>query len=82
MKGAKYVTVLDYSMGFLMIPLDEASSDLCTFLTPFGRYKYPRYKIIKLFDNLDSVDNFTDDIIIWGDSITKHNARLLKVYDI
>ncbi len=39
---AKYFTVLDTSSGFWQLKLDEASSRLCTFNTPFGRYRILR----------------------------------------
>ncbi|KAK0148890.1 hypothetical protein N1851_010688 [Merluccius polli] len=39
---AKYFTVLDASSGFWQLKLDEASSRLCTFNTPFGRYRFLR----------------------------------------
>ena len=39
MKGAKYFTKLDASSGYWQIKVDEESSKLLTFATPFGRYK-------------------------------------------
>lgn len=36
--GAKLFTILDVSKGFWHIKLDESSSYLTTFHTPFGRY--------------------------------------------
>ena len=39
---AKYFTVLDASSGFWQLKLDEASTRLCTFNTPFGRYRFLR----------------------------------------
>jgi hypothetical protein len=39
---AKVFSVLDAKSGFWQIPLDEASSLLCTFNTPHGRYKFKR----------------------------------------
>lgn len=38
--GAKLFTVLDVSKGFWHIELDEPSSLLTTFNTPFGRYRW------------------------------------------
>lgn len=40
--GKKICTVLDMKDGFHQIPLSEESSKLCTFGTPFGRYKFNR----------------------------------------
>ena len=40
--GAKYFTVVDAKEAFYHIPLEENSSYLTTFGTPFGRYRYLR----------------------------------------
>ena len=37
---ARIFTVLDVKDGFHQVKLDEASSQLTTFWTPFGRYRY------------------------------------------
>ena len=42
MPNAKVFLVLDARSGFWQIPLDEASSLLCTFNTPHGQYKFKR----------------------------------------
>ena len=39
---AKVFTVLDAKDGFHQVKLDEPSSYLTTFWTPFGRYRYLR----------------------------------------
>jgi len=40
--NAKYFTVLDASDGFWQVRLDEESSKLTTFVTPFGRFRWLR----------------------------------------
>lgn len=40
--GSKYFSTLDANSGFWMVPLSENSSRLCTFNTPFGRFKFLR----------------------------------------
>lgn len=41
----KVFTILDLSHGFWQMELDEASSDLTTFMTPFGRFKFNRVPV-------------------------------------
>ena len=38
--GNKYFAKLDLVQGFLQIPLDSSASNLTTFTTPFGLFKY------------------------------------------
>ncbi|CAK1599497.1 unnamed protein product [Parnassius mnemosyne] len=87
--GASFFSVLDANSGFWAIKLDDQSSDLCTFSTPFGRYQYLRLpyglncasevfhaKIKQLIEDLDGVDSFIDDIICWGRNKDEHDRRL------
>lgn len=90
--NAKYFSKLDANSGFWQISLDDESAKLCTFATPYGRYCFlrlpygiksapevfhKRYK--KIFD-LEGVELYIDDIIIWGSTKAEHDKRLLEVF--
>ena len=81
MDGAKVFSKLDASSGYWQIPVDEESSNLLTFSSPFGRYKFKRMPygihsaseifqkaVADIIDGIDNVTNSQDDIIIWGSS--------------
>ncbi|GFW49033.1 transposon Ty3-I Gag-Pol polyprotein [Trichonephila clavipes] len=40
LEGRKIFSVVDLKDGFWHVPLDEVSSEICAFNTPFGRYKF------------------------------------------
>ena len=91
LSGAKYFSTLDACSGFWQIPLDEESSMLTTFGTPFGRYRYTRMpfgihsaqevfhkRLHELFHDLDGVETDIDDILVWGRTVQEHDERLEK----
>lgn len=68
------MTLLSY---FYHIRLDERSANLCTFITPFGRYKFLKMPYglafapevfkqrLKNIYDLEGVEVYIDDIIAW-----------------
>lgn len=77
--GAKYFTKLDALKGFWLLPLNEKSSNYCTFNSPFGRFKFLRlpyglncaseifHKTISdIFHSCEGVVSFQDDILIYA----------------
>lgn len=43
---AKFFSLLDAKLGFHQILLDDKSARICTFLTPFGWYQFPRLPFV------------------------------------
>ena len=77
--GAKVFTVMDVRNGFWHVSLDEDSSYLTTFQTPFGRYRWKRMpfgissapevfqrKMHELIEGLAGVEVVADDFIAVG----------------
>ena len=92
MNGTQFFTKLDASNGYRQIPVDNESSDLLTFATTFGRYKFKRMpygihsaseifqlEISNIIEGISGVVNSQDDIIIWGDTKETHDARVQQV---
>lgn len=87
--GASVFSKLDASSGYWTICLDDESSDLCTFNTKYGRYKFLRLPyginssgeifhrtMNQLFGDLPGIIIFVDDILVYGSSEREHNERL------
>lgn len=73
-----------------MIPLNEQSSKLCTFNTPFGRYRFLRLpfginaapeifhaEMVKLFGDISGLIIYVDDFLIYSSTIEEH-AKILE----
>ena len=92
MAGAKYFSKLDASSGYWQLKLDEQSSKLLAFHTPFGRYKFKRLpfgvncaseifqaEVTEILEGLEGCANAQDDIVVWGDTKDNHDRRLKNV---
>lgn len=75
--GKRVYSVIDMKDGFWQVRLDEESSRLCTFNSPFGRYSFCRLpfgissapevfekKVTETFGDIDGVHIIFDDMII------------------
>lgn len=94
MSGAKFFSTLDSRNGFWHVMLDEQSSELTTFNTPYGRFKFLRLpyglcsasevfqqKMKQIFEGFEGVEVYIDDLIIWGSSKSEHDLRLRRVLE-
>ena len=86
--GAKLFTVLDVRKGFWHVELDEPSSYLTTFNTPFGRYRWKRMpfgicsapevfqrRMHELIEGLSGVEVIADDFVAVGFGDTVEDAE-------
>lgn len=85
--NAKVFSVLDAKDGFLQVVLDEPSSFLTTFWTPYGRYRWLRMpfgiksapeefqrRIDECLEGLENISAVYDDILIYGTGDSKEEA--------
>ncbi|GFT56856.1 retrovirus-related Pol polyprotein from transposon opus [Nephila pilipes] len=94
LEGKKIFSVVGLKDGFWHVPLDEVSSEICTFNTPYGRYKFNKliFGIVsapevfkkrnqKLFGDIEGVEIYFDDIIVAGYDEDSHDAIMAKVLE-
>ena len=94
MPNAKVFSKIDGTSSFWQIELDDISSKLCTFNTPFGRYRYLKlpfgikcaselYQSImsEMIEDIEGAEVIMDDILVWGTTIEEHDRRLKIVLD-
>ena len=94
LSGKKIFSIVDEKDGFWQVRLDEESSHLCTFNTPFGRYRFKRMpfgissapevfqkKNEALFGDIDGVEVIFDDIIVAAKDEKEHDETMLKLLE-
>ena len=92
--GKSIFSILDEKDGYWQIKLDEPSSKLCTFNTPWCRFRFLRLpfgirsasevfqqKNCKTFGDIPGVYLIADDMIIAASSEQEHDAILQKVME-
>ena len=85
---------VDCSSGYWHCELDEESSLLTTFITPFGRFRYLRLpfglnvsseifqrKLHQAIERLPGVECITDDLLIHGVDEAEHDRHLRGLLD-
>ena len=93
-RDASMFTKLDTTSGFWQRKLDELSTKLCTFNTPYGRYSFTRMPFwhqicledyqrafSEMVKDIEGCEAIIDDILIWGKDQQQHDERLRHVSD-
>ncbi|BES98482.1 Hypothetical protein NTJ_11291 [Nesidiocoris tenuis] len=94
LQGKKIFTVMDMKDGFYHSELDEESSKLCTFSSPFGHYRFLSVPFgissapevfqkcsTSAFDGIEGVVVYFDDVIVAAESEEKHDKLLKEVME-
>lgn len=92
--GATIFSRIDATSGFHKIPLHEETKKLCTFATPFGRYRFLRLPfgigsasevfqktVGQNFESIPGVRLYVNDSLIWGATRVQHDKRLRAVLE-
>ncbi|KAL7481680.1 hypothetical protein ACHAW6_007360 [Cyclotella cf. meneghiniana] len=74
--GYKFFTKLDISMKYFTFKLDEHSQDLCTIITPDGKYKYLRLQM-GLKHSLDIAQSIMDTVLAGIDNADVYILMML-----
>ena len=92
-EGLEWATSLDLNMGYYTVHLDLYSQQLCTIVTPWGKYQYLRLpmgvnvspdvfqeKMSSLMQDLEYVRTYLDDLLVISNgSFEEHLQQLGKV---
>ena len=92
--GKKIFTIIDTNKGYWHEELDYESSLLCTFNTPFWRYRFKRLpfglvisqdvfqqKLDSIFNSIRNVSGIADDLIVAGATEEEHDAAFTKLME-
>ena len=92
LNDAKFFSVVDAKKGYWHVPLDEASSYLTTFNTPFGRFRFTRLPfglvvsqdvfqkhLDSALDGLKGVTGIADDTFVFGATEKEHDENMVNL---
>lgn len=90
--GAKVVSIVAIKCRYWNIVLDKESSDLATFSSPFGRYRFSRMpfglkisqdifqiKIDQTIGGCEGVAGTAEDIVVFGKKKTSENMTVICI---
>ncbi|GFQ97055.1 retrovirus-related Pol polyprotein from transposon opus [Trichonephila clavata] len=91
LKGGKVFTILDAKNGFWQLPLDEESSYITTFCTPWGRYRFLvlpfglnsapeefQKAMDEIYEEDEDINPYFDDIALGSSTVEEHCRLLLR----
>ena len=92
LSGKKLFSIVDEKDGFWQVRLDDESSHLCAFNTPYGRYRFKRMpfgissapevfqkKNETIFGDIDGMKVIFDDIIVAAKDDHEHDEIMRKL---
>ena len=92
LSGACYFTKLNASNGYWQVRLDDESSHLLVFDTPFDRHRFKRMpygihstsevfqvEVAQIIEGIERCLNSQDDILIWEDGKEERDRRVHEV---
>ena len=91
---AKYVTKFDLLKGFYQVPLTDRAKEISAFVTADGLYQYKvtpfgmknspatfQRLMNLLISDIDGIDAYINDVIIYSDSWEQHLMTIRKFYE-
>lgn len=91
--GHQYFSRLDLTKGYWQVPMSDSSKKLTAFSTPLGLFQFRTMPfglvtapavfsrlMRKLLDNLDNIDNFIDDILVFTMTWPEHTDVLIELF--
>ena len=91
---AKYVTKFNLLKGFYQVPLTDRAKEISAFVTADGLYQYKvtpfgmknspatfQRLMNLLISDMDGIDAYIDDVIIYSDSWEQHLMTIRKFYE-